>query len=85
MTPNTVLDITQNDSSAVRSGDKLKRRVAFVTGGTRGICAAICRSLASQGATLAAPRALTGSARDATVRPRCDTGPQGRPVGEQAL
>ena len=50
----TVLDITQNDNIAARGGDKLRRRVAFVTGGTRGIGAAICRSLASQGATLAA-------------------------------
>ena len=50
----TVLDITQNDNTAARTGDKLKRRVAFVTGGTRGIGAAICRSLASQGAILAA-------------------------------
>ncbi len=31
-----MLEITQEESVAARVGDKLKGRVAFVTGGTRG-------------------------------------------------
>ena len=49
-----VLDLTCDDNITTRVGDKLKDRVAFVTGGTRGIGAAICRSLSSQGAVIAA-------------------------------
>jgi NAD(P)-dependent dehydrogenase (short-subunit alcohol dehydrogenase family) len=58
----TVLDLTQYDNVGTRIGDKLKGRVAFVTGGTRGIGAAICRSLASQSATMAAGYASNDAA-----------------------
>jgi NAD(P)-dependent dehydrogenase (short-subunit alcohol dehydrogenase family) len=49
----TSLDAKQQE--AAREGGKaLSGRVAFVTGGTRGIGAAICKSLGSQNATVAA-------------------------------
>jgi hypothetical protein len=50
----TVLDIEQQDALWHGGGEKLHGRVAFVTGGIRGIGAAICKSLGNQHATVAA-------------------------------
>jgi len=54
MTAATTVDEIGESRSVEARGDKLRGRVAFVTGGTRGIGAAISRSLVSQGATVAA-------------------------------
>src|ERR1700722_20094451 len=50
----TSLDTEEQDAPWRGGGEKLRGRVAFVTGGTRGIGAAICKSLGNQHATVAA-------------------------------
>jgi len=57
--------VTATQESTARTGDKMLGRVAFVTGGTRGIGAAICRSLAAQGAEVAAGYSGNQQAADA--------------------
>jgi len=73
----------QNDELSVAiseqgRGDKLAGRVAFVTGGTRGIGAAICRSLAGQGASVAAGSTRGGEAADLLLDDLHQINPEGQ-------
>ena len=71
--------MTQTQERTARTGDKLLGRVAFVTGGTRGIGAAICRSLAAQGAEVAAGYSGNQEAAEKFAQTFTDTFP-GREV-----
>jgi NAD(P)-dependent dehydrogenase (short-subunit alcohol dehydrogenase family) len=67
---------TSPTESTVRR-PRLHGRVAFVTGGTRGIGAAICQSLAEQGADVAAGYSRDHKSADAFVAKLADEGLKG--------
>jgi NAD(P)-dependent dehydrogenase (short-subunit alcohol dehydrogenase family) len=70
--------VTATQARTGRAGEKLVGRVAFVTGGTRGIGAAICRSLASQGAEVAAGYSGNQEAAETFCRTITDDFPESR-------
>jgi NAD(P)-dependent dehydrogenase (short-subunit alcohol dehydrogenase family) len=61
----------------IQRGNKLQGKVALVTGGTRGIGAAICRSLAAQGAAVAAGFSSNNPRAEEFLRALEDEGVQG--------
>jgi 3-oxoacyl-(acyl-carrier-protein) reductase len=65
------------ESTDAPGGEKLKGRVALVTGGTRGIGAAICKSLANQGATVAAGYSRDQEKAEKFLESLLDTGIEG--------
>ena len=67
--------MTATQERTSRTGDKLSGRVAFVTGGTRGIGAAICRSMAAQGADVAAGYSGNDEAAERFRKQFCDDFP----------
>ncbi|MGW1006046.1 3-oxoacyl-ACP reductase FabG [Streptomyces sp. NPDC002520] len=72
---------TPAPTSSTSAGQSLRGRVALVTGGTRGIGAAISRSLAGAGATVAVAYAgNTGRAREFIDQCRTEFGPHGERV-----
>ncbi len=64
--------MTATQERTSRTGEKLSGRVAFVTGGTRGIGAAISRCLASQGADVAAGYSVNDVAAERFRKQFCD-------------
>ena len=67
--------MTATQERTSRTGDKLSGRVAFITGGTRGIGAAISRSMAAQGADVAAGYSGNDEAAERFLKQFCDDFP----------
>ena len=69
----SILDATQDDNITVRVGDKLKGRVAFVTGGAQGIGQGISEALGINGFRVAVAD-LNLDAAEATAQRITDAG-----------